>query len=113
MANKKLRITIINNDSNSSYDVLGTYNNNIYEYREPDTDTKVLFDAKKLTLSRSNEEIDMTYDFNNGIGNIFIKELNKELEITIKVLEKEIKEEKISLKYLIEEDIFNYKIEVR
>ena len=113
MSNKKLRITINNNSESNSYDVLGSYNDNIYEYLEPDTNTKVLFDAKNLTLKRSNNELDMTYDFIKKIGNIYIKELERELKLEINLIEKIIEEEKVLLKYSINEDIFNYLIEVK
>ena len=55
----------------------------------------------------------MTYDFIKKIGNIYIKELERELELEINLIEKIIEEEKVLLKYSINEDIFNYLIEVK
>ena len=113
MSNKKLRITINNNETSNSYDVLGNFNNNLFKYLEPNTNTEVLFDVINQELTRSNEELEMTYNFSKELGNIYIKELKKELEVTIKVLEKIIEKDKVSIKYLIEEDTFNYIIEVK
>ncbi len=113
MSNKKLRITIINNNSNNSYDVLGEYDNDIYKYIEPNTNTKVLFDVEKEILKRSNDELDMTYDYNNEIGNIYIKELERNVDVSIKILKKEITNNKVSIDYKIGEDTFNYIIEVK
>ena len=112
MSNKKLRITI-NNNRNNSYDVLGEYDNEIYNYIESDTNTKVLFDVEKEILSRSNDELDMNYDFNNEIGSIYVKDLERNIDVTIKVLNKEINNNKVSINYMIDEDTFNYIIEVK
>lgn len=113
MSNKKLRITINNNNRNNSYDVLGEYDNEIYNYIEPDTNTKVLFDVEKEILSRGNDELDMNYDFSNEIGSIYVKDLERNIDVTIKVLNKEINNNKVSINYMIDEDTFNYIIEVK
>ncbi len=85
-------------------------------YKEPTTDnTLVKFDYKHNELKRDNNKITMCYKFNKNkktTGTISLKELNKMVTLNIKTTNIIHKSNNIEITYLIEDELYNYKIEV-
>jgi len=113
MSKNMLLITINSNYVKNSYEVEGTIDNNIISFIEPDTNSKTVFNIEKETISRSNNELDMIYDFQKGIGYVFVRDLKNRVDLNIKVLEKNINASNIYIKYSINDEEFKYKIEVK
>ncbi len=113
MSKNMLQITIHSNYVKNSYEVEGTIENNEITFIEPDTNSRTVFNMEKETISRSNNELDMIYDFNKGVGYVFVRDLKNRIDLTIKVLEKSINTSNIYIKYSINEEEFEYKIEVK
>ncbi|MBQ2639656.1 MAG: hypothetical protein IJF92_02720 [Bacilli bacterium] len=78
--------------------------------------TKVIYNYKNNVLTRDNNEINMIYTFNKNketTGKILIKELNKELNVKIKTEELKQKDHNLEVKFIVENQTFIYKIEVK
>jgi len=85
--------------------------NNIIRYMEPDN-TNVSYDLDKNILERDNEDIHLIYDFTNKTGSILVKEMDKELELSIENVLIERNNNNVRVNYSIENDDFIYEVEV-
>ena len=113
---KKALITIKNNDSKTSYKVKVLLNDNTYRYREDTVNnTLVEFDSSNNVLKREDDNLSMDYLFINDketIGKIYIKDLNKYIDVVIKTSKIEKNENKILIEYTILDDLYKYSIEM-
>lgn len=114
MSKESIKVTIKNSENNSSFETNAIIQENIIKYKE-DNNTIVKFNYDTNELTRENSELRMNYLFSNEnptTGTIFIKDLNKELELEIKTKRVQIKNSDIEIEFLVEENDFLYKIEV-
>lgn len=113
---KNALITIKNNDSKTSYKVKVLLNDNTYRYREDTVNnTLVEFDSSNNVLKREDDNLSMEYLFINDketIGKIYIKDLNKYIDVVIKTSKIEKNENKILIEYTILDDLYKYSIEM-
>ena len=78
--------------------------------------TKTSFNYRTKELIRENDSLRMHYSFNkekNSRGIIYIKELGRSFDLIIKTIKIVQYENNIEIKFLVEEQPFNYKIEVK
>lgn len=115
MAKIKVKITLTNPEKTITDTYSAIFNKETQEiiYQEKDK-TIVKYIFPENTLIRENAEIRLEYHFiknRSTQGIIYIKDLNKTLELSIKT--KEIKTSKNNLKinYFIDQEEFNYKME--
>lgn len=113
-----IKVTIINNDKKleQKYNAIFHPKENEIVYQEEDkTITKLKIENEKIKLRRNNNELEMEYIFHEHTpskAEIKVKSLNKILNLELKT-EKIIKKGKnIELFYKLEEDKFQYKLEV-
>ena len=85
--------------------------NNIYKYKE-ENGTNVVLDINNNTLVRENNDIDMKYDFNNKKGELIVKELDKVFNLDMNKVEISKSDNLIDIKYNIDEEVFDYRLEV-
>lgn len=101
-----------------SYEVPAIYQeqDELITYKEPTSNnTLVKYSYKNNELIRENEQITMCYVFKQNKktkGKVLMKELNQivELNIVTTSLIREFND--IEVKYLVEDELYNYKIEV-
>lgn len=105
---KKAKITIIGNGKIQQKVDLEIKNEKI-SYREEDG-TNVLFDLKEKVLIRENKNFFMEFFFEKKMISIYMKEERKSLEIPIIINQLEIKDNKVNIKYKIENQEYWYKI---
>lgn len=86
-------------------------------YNEQDDQrTKTSFNYRTKELIRENDSLKMHYIFNkdkNSQGKILVKEFGRALDITIRTTKMLRCDYNIEIEFLIEEQTFNYKIEVK
>lgn len=86
-------------------------------YIEPDEQhTKTSFNYRKKELIRENDSLRMHYPFNknkNSRGTIYVKELGRTFDLIIKTTKILRCKNNIEIEFLVEEQPFNYKIEVK
>ena len=107
MPKRKIKATIENSDNEVITTTTAIYQDKIIKYKEDDNST-VVYNYKKHKLTRENTEIK-----SNSIRylQLFIKDLNKTININIKT--KKIEEDKINslIEFEIDKEKFKYKIE--
>ena len=114
-----VKITLQNAEDNFEYVVPAIYNDDdkVIIYNEQD-DQKTLVKFNYITkeLIRENDSLLMKYNFNkekNSQGTIYVKGMEKNLIVTIKTIKLvRWEDNNIEIEYQIENDKFNYKIEV-
>lgn len=110
---KKAEISLLSEDNNTSYYVEIIEKNNKISYQEEDElKSNVLFDKNSSILIRENSNFYMEFLFMEDKVNITIKELKKNIELPIKTREITISEDKIEIKYELENVNYYYKIEM-
>ena len=85
--------------------------NNIYKYKE-ENGTNVVLDMNDNTLIRENNDIYMKYDFNNKKGELILKELDNTLYLEMNSIKISKSDKIIEIKYNIDEEEFDYRLEV-
>ena len=83
----------------------------VIKYNELDN-TSTYYDLKENILIRDNDDIHMIYDFNNKKGSILIKEMDRELELSLENVDIERNKNNIKVNYSIENNDFIYELEV-
>lgn len=107
-------IRVINNDSNLEYKTTAILTDEVIKYKSEDNTTEV-FDYNNYKLTRENSELRMDYvfDLNNDTkGTVFVKELNRELEVNIKTKKLERNNTDIEIEFVVEDNTIKYQIEV-
>lgn len=113
---KDFLITLLTKENTQKYKVNLELKNNIYRYNEDkEKKTLVEFNTQKNILKRENEDLSMEFLFVEGkstIGKIYIKDMNKYLDVVIET-EKIIKKDlNIKIIYYLEKDLYEYSIEI-
>ena len=90
----------------------GFIESGIISYKE-NNNTYVYLDINRHELIRENDKLNMKYIFNEKEitkGNIFVKDLNQNIELDIKtnLIEKDIRKYKVE--YMIEKETFTYEV---
>lgn len=110
----KLKTKIKNNEKTVEEEINAIYQEekNKINYLEENS-TKVEFDITKMLLKRENKELKMEYDFSKRKAKIYIKDLDRYMDILLDVKNLKQEEAKIEIEYIIEEQTFIYSIEWR
>lgn len=87
-----------------------TIDSEVINYKEIDN-TVVYYDLKNNILIRDNDDLHMIYDFNNKKGTILIKEMDRELELSIENIDIERNKNNVRVSYTIENNDFLYELE--
>ena len=87
-----------------------TIDSEVINYKEIDN-TVVYYDLKNNILIRDNDDLHMIYDFNNKKGTILIKEMDRELELSIENIDIERNKNNVRVNYTIENNDFLYELE--
>ncbi len=101
------------------YDVPAIYReeDGIIIYKEKDEQrTTTSFNYRTKELIRENDSLKMRYPFNkdkNSQGTIFVKELGRSFDLIIKTTKMLRCGQNIEIEFLVEEQPFNFKIEVK
>lgn len=114
MSKVQINVEIKNSEEHISKEIDAIISDNNLKYKEADK-TTVIFSYLEKTLTRENNELRMTYTFDiekETIGKIYIKELNKNIEIKIKTTKLKIDNKNIEISFIVEDNKFNYKVEV-
>jgi len=117
MPKVKIKVQLKTEEINDSYETAGIINRktSTITYFEKNN-TKVVFNYKNNTLTRSNNELNMEYTFdieNTTYGLIKVKELKQKLEIPIKTNKLSINDKNIKVEYIIENEKYMYYLEVK
>lgn len=113
MNTKKYKMTLKTSADLISYniDVFINQSNSELSYIEKDKDkTFVNYDYLNNVLKRDNNSLCMEYDFNNENGFIFIKELNKKIDIDLKVKKLENTSKNIYIEYYINDELYKFEL---
>lgn len=114
MSKVRIKVDINNSEENNSKEIDAIISNNKLKYKEDDK-TTVVYSYLENILIRENNELRMNYFFDlkkESTGNIYIKELNKKLEVKIKTTKLKIDNNNIEISFIVEDNKFNYKVEV-
>ena len=110
---KKAKITLKNEEEVIKYELLIEFKNNKISYIENDSNnTNVLLDLNNRLLIRDNKELYLEYDFLNNKGVVYLKELRNNISINLNTIKYEITDTKIEIMYKIDENSYEYFIEM-
>lgn len=113
MSKVKIKVSV-NDDIEKEYNAIYREKERLLTYKEEDN-TLVKFNYKDNVLIRENDSLFMQYKFVNkktSKNKIFIKDLKQYLDITLFTKSILVKDNIINITYVIEDNLFNYKIEV-
>lgn len=113
MSKVKIKVSV-NDDIEKEYNAIYREKEKLLTYKEEDN-TLVKFNYKDNILIRENDSLFMQYKFVNkktSKNKIFIKDLKQYLDITLFTKSILVKDNIINITYVIEDNLFNYKIEV-
>ena len=86
---------------------------NIFKYKEKDNTTMII-DYEEQVLIRENESLRLEIPFSKThktIGNIYLKDVNKNLSVEVETEKFKRKNNDIELKYRLEDQLFLYHVE--
>lgn len=118
MSKVKVHITLTTPEDTYQYETLAIWQEQeeMIVYQEPTQEkTKVKFDFRKNELHRESNHVRMFYQFDIKkltTGTIFVKELNQQLSVKLRTTKLIRNLNNISIKYQMEEESYQYKIEV-
>ena len=107
-------ISVKSNDSNLEYKTTEILTEDIIKYKSEDNTTE-MFDYTNNRLTRENSELRMNYIFDinkETKGTVFVKDLNRELEVNIKTNKIERNKNDIEIEFVVEDNTIKYHIEV-
>ena len=99
---------IKNNDNIKSDKVRAIFLDGIITYNEDDSLVK--YNYNNNILYKENNDLILNYDFNEEKANIFIKELNLEMNPILQVINIDREDNNIKIKYKLEEEIIEYEL---
>lgn len=118
MSKVKVHITLTTPEDTYQYETLAIWQEQeeMIVYQEPTQEkAKVKFDFRKNELHRETNSVRMFYPFDIKkltTGTIFVKELNQQLSVKLRTTKLIRNLNNISIKYQMEEESYQYKIEV-
>lgn len=107
-------ISVKSNDSNIEYKTTAILTEDIIKYKSEDNTTE-MFDYTNNKLIRENSELRMNYIFDlnkETKGTVFVKDLNRELEVNIKTKKIERNKNDVEIEFVVEDNTIKYHIEV-
>ena len=107
-------ISVKSNDSNLEYKTTAILTEDIIKYKSEDNTTE-MFDYTNNRLTRENSELRMNYIFDlnkETKGTVFVKDLNRELEVNVKTNKIERNKNDIEIEFVVEDNTIKYRIEV-
>ena len=107
-------ISVKSNDSNQEYKTTAILTEEIIKYKSEDNTTE-MFDYTNNKLTRENSELRMDYVFDlnkETKGTIFVKDLNRNLDVNIKTNKIERNKNDIEIEFVVEDNTIKYHIEV-
>ena len=111
--NKKSKISLITNKEKLTYEVNIEIKNDKINYQENNDElTRVLYDKTNKTLIRDNKEIYMEYDFNMNKASIYIKDLKKEINLSLRTKNIVESDKLIDIEYLLDNEVYRYIIDM-
>ncbi|MGN1000441.1 MAG: hypothetical protein ACI4OG_00705 [Bacilli bacterium] len=114
MIDVKIKVTLINSEETLNFETYGILDEkrNILIYDESNN-VKVILNMKENVLKRETPEYLITLNFLQATTNIFLKDLNKEINAKLKILEIINNNRIYEVKYILnEEQKINYKVEI-
>ena len=99
---------IKNNDNIKSDKVRAIFLDGIITYNEDGSLVK--YNYNNNILYKENNDLILNYDFNEEKANIFIKELNLEMNPILQVINIDREDNNIKIKYKLEEEIIEYEL---
>lgn len=110
---KKAKITLKTVEEVIKYEISIELKNNKINYVENDpNNTNVLLDLDNKILIRDNKELYLEYDFSNNNGIIYLKELKNNINVNLNTIKYEVSDKKIEIMYKIDENSYEYFIEM-
>lgn len=113
MSKIKVAITINNNETSKKYETTAILDGNILKYKEEDT-TTVIYNYKNNELLRENNDLRLNIIFQKNKetkGNMYIKDIDKELNISVNTKKIIKRNNNIEIEYYIDNNHFLYRIE--
>lgn len=112
MQKGKFKYQLKSKDVLNEYEGICSYSqDDILTFCEPDN-TKVLIDLENSILKRENDEMLLTLNFLKNEGIIFVKELDRKIDLQMKVNSKKIEKNRLIINYtLSNQDEFEFFIE--
>ena len=107
-------IRVENTNSNIEYKTTAILTEDVIKYKSEDNTTE-MFDYTNNKLIRENSELRMNYIFDlnkETKGTVFVKDLNRELEVNIKTNKIERNKNDIEIEFVVEDNTIKYHIEV-
>ena len=114
MSKLDVLISVKSNDSNQEYKTTAILTEEIIKYKSEDNTTE-MFDYTNNNLTRENSELRMDYVFDlnkETKGTIFVKDLNRNLDVNIKTNKIERNKNDIEIEFVVEDNTIKYHIEV-
>ena len=111
--NKNAKVSLITNKEKLTYEVNIEIKNDKINYQENNDElTRVLYDKTNKTLIRDNKEIYMEYDFNMNKASIYIKDLKKEINLSLRTKNIVESDKLIDIEYLLDNEVYRYIIDM-
>lgn len=110
---KKAKISLKTRERTIEDDIIIELINNKISYIEKDSNcTKVLVDLNNKILIRENKELYLEYNFSNNNGVVYLKDLGSSININLKTIDYKCLNKKIEIMYKIDENSYEYRIEM-
>lgn len=110
---KQAKITLKTEEEVIEYDININIKNNKINYIETDSKhTNVLLDLDEKLLIRDNQELYLEYNFSTNQGMIYLKETGNNIAININTEKYQILDKRIEIMYKIDENSYEYIIEM-
>ena len=111
--NRNAKVSLKTNEEVIEYNISISLKNNKINYTENDlNNTNVLLDIDKKLLIRDNKELYLEYDFLNNKGLVYLKELCSSISLNLITINFLVENKKIDIKYKIDENNYQYFIEM-
>jgi hypothetical protein len=114
MPKLEVLVSVKNDDSNIEYKTTAILTDDVIKYKSEDNTTEI-FDYINNKLTRENNELRMDYVFDlnkETKGTVFVKDLNRELEVNVKTNKIERNKNDIEIEFVVEDNTIKYRIEV-
>lgn len=110
---KQAKITLRTDEEVIEYGININIKNNKINYTETDSKhTNVFLDLGEKLLIRENEELYLEFNFSSNQGMIYLKETGNNITINLNTEKYQILEKRIEIMYKIDENSYEYIIEM-
>lgn len=110
---KQAKITLRTDEEVIEYGININIKNNKINYTETDSKhTNVFLDLGEKLLIRENEELYLEYNFSSNQGMIYLKEIGNNITMNLNTERYQILEKRIEIMYKIDENSYEYIIEM-